>query len=337
MIPQPQPDVSVIVPLYNAADTIDRCLESLVRSRVQALEIICVNDGSTDSSASILDNWARRDARIRVYSQTNAGVSAARNLGLQHVTGRYIAFVDADDEVTPDYLKNLLDAAEQHQADVVVCGQQQHTADGQYKSDKLPFKLFPQLQPADMMHLPAGVCSHLYAVKALQAPGGIAQFPLGIRYGEDTAFHFAQYPQCRRAVQVEENGYIIYYTEGSSNSKAATVVFDMLQATAWLAAQYKQHPESPELTECFVRYASHTLRRIHSLGLHSKQKAAAGTLREILLKEGITQSHLQTLKKRDAATLTSILNGGCGLNLSYYIKRFKKMLRARRKSTPDNK
>lgn len=321
------PDISVIIPVYNAEGTLERCLKSVTATSIEAMEIICINDGSTDNSASLLAEWTERDPRIKVYTQANAGVSAARNLGLQHVTGRYLAFVDADDEVTPDYLKNLLQAAEQHRADVVVCGHQQHTASGQYKSVSLPFMLFPQLQPADIVHLPAGVCSHLYAAKALQSPGGIAQFPLGIRYGEDTAFHFAQYPQCRRAVQIEENGYIIYYTEGSSNSKAATVVFDMLQATAWLASQYKQHPKSPELTECIVRYASHALRRIHSLGLHNKQSAAAAELREVLRSAGISQSDFDCLRQKDKAVLSNILRGGNGLNVSYYIKRVRKWLK----------
>ena len=330
MIFQSQPDVSVIVPVYNAATTIDRCLGSLLRSNVQALDIICVNDGSTDSSASSLDKWASKDPRIKVYTQANAGVSAARNLGLQHVSGRYLAFVDADDEVTPDYLKNLLIAAEQYQADVVVCGQQQHAANGQFKSTSFPFTVYPQLKPSELVHLPAGVCSHLYSIKALQTPTGIAQFPLGIRYGEDTAFHFAQYPQCRRAVQIEENGYIIYYTECSSNSKASALVFDMIQATAWLSNQYKLYPASPELDECIVHYALHALRRIHSLGLHSRQNDAATTLREVLRQAGITQAHLQSLKKRDAALLSNVLNGGNGLTLSYYFKRFKKWSRSRR-------
>lgn len=321
------PDISVIIPVYNAEGTLERCLKSVTATSIEAMEIICINDGSTDNGASLLAEWTERDPRIKVYTQANAGVSAARNLGLQHVTGRYLAFVDADDEVTPDYLKNLLQAAEQYRADVVVCGQQQHTASGQYKSVSLPFMLFPQLQPADIVHLPAGVCSHLYATKALQSPGGIAQFPLGIRYGEDTAFHFAQYPQCRRAVQIEENGYIIYYTEGSSNSKAATVVFDMLQATAWLANQYKQHPKSPELTECIVRYASHALRRIHSLGLHNKQSAAAAELREVLRSAGISQSDFDCLRQKDKAVLSNILRGGNGLNVSYYIKRVRKWLK----------
>ncbi|MBR5195174.1 MAG: glycosyltransferase [Akkermansia sp.] len=324
---QNRPDVSVIVPVYNAEAFLARCLKSLTESSLQSLEIICINDGSTDSSDRILQDWAGRDPRIRIFSQKNAGVSAARNLGLQHVTGHYLAFVDADDEVTPEYLSNMYTAAVKYNADLVVCGYRQYNAQGKYKAISQPFRHFPQLSPEELMKLPASVCSHLYATKVLQTPDGTARFPLGVRYGEDTAFHYSLYPQCRRAVQIEENGYIIYYTEGSSNSKAATVVFDMLQATAWLASQYKQHPKSPELTECIVRYASHALRRIHSLGLHNKQKAAAATLREILLKEGITPHQLQSLKKRDAALLTSILNGGNGLNLSYYFKRLKKRLK----------
>ena len=324
---QTRPDISIIVPIYNAEAFLDRCLKSLTESTTQSLEIICINDGSTDSSAQILQNWACRDSRIRTFSQQNAGVSAARNLGLQHVTGHYLVFVDADDEVTPDYLSNMYTAAVKYNADLVVCGYRQYNAQGIYKAISQPFKHFPQLSPAELMKLPASVCSHLYATRVLQTPNGTACFPLGVRYGEDTAFHYSLYPQCQSAVQIEENGYIIHYSEGSSNSKANILVFDMLDATAWLAEQYKIYPPASDLTECMVRYSLHTNRRIHSLGMHSMQRQAAASLRSILLKHHITEAYFSPLKAKDAAILRSILRGGHGLNFSYYFKRFKKWIK----------
>ena len=324
---QNRPDVSVIVPVYNAEAFLARCLKSLTESSLQSLEIICINDGSTDSSDRILQDWAGRDSRIRIFSQKNAGVSAARNLGLQHVTGHYLAFVDADDEVTPEYLSNMYTAAVKYNADLVVCGYRQYNAQGKYKAISQPFRHFPQLSPEELMKLPASVCSHLYATKVLQPPDGTARFPLGVRYGEDTAFHYSLYPQCQSAVQIEENGYIIHYSEGSSNSKANILVFDMLDATAWLADRYRIYPHAEELTECLVRYALHTIRRIHSLGMHSMQRKAAESLRTIFQQNHITEEHFSPVRARDAAILRSILRGGHGLNFSYYFKRFKKKLR----------
>lgn len=322
------PEVSVIIPVYNAADTLERCLNSVVCSRVQALEIICVNDGSTDSSASILQNYSMKDARIKVLRQANAGVSVARNLGLQHVNGRYLTFVDADDEITPEYLANLLATADEHQADLVVCGQQQIDSAGRFTTSTLPVRHMPHLTPADQSQLPPSVCSHLYATRVLRSPSGsIAQFPLNVRYGEDTAFHYSLFPRCRNVVQIEETGYIIHYTGGSSNSRVSTLVFDMLKALEWLAAHYQQYGMPPDCKACLVHYAAHTIRRIHSQGLHRLQAEAAGSMRRILQTAGITTADLTCLKKRSATILADILHGGNGLNLSYYFKRVRKWLK----------
>ena len=322
-----QPAVSVIIPVYNAAETLARSLQSVVASTIEDIEIICINDGSTDKSGEILSTWAQKDSRIQVFSQSNAGVSAARNLGLQHVQGRYLAFVDADDEITTDYLANLLADASQYDADLVVCGQQQHSARGQFSTISLPFRHMSRLTPAELATLSPSVCSHLYATRVLRCPERMVQFPLGVRYGEDTAFHYALFPYCRNVVQSTETGYIIYYTEDSSNSRAATVVFDMVMATAWLAEQYKLAGSPAFCRECLVRYANHAIRRIHSLGFHSNQSAAAAELREVLRSAGISQSDFDCLRQKDKAVLSNILRGGNGLNVSYYIKRVRKWLK----------
>ena len=329
MIPTPTetPDISIIVPVYNAAQTLDRCLGSITSSRVQNLEIICVNDGSTDTSAEILQRWVEADSRVRVFAQSNAGVSAARNLGLQHVQGRYLAFVDADDEITTDYLANLLADATQYDADLVVCGQQQHSAWGQFSTITLPFRLMPVLTPAELATPSPSVCSHLYATRVLRRPERMAQFPLGVRYGEDTAFHYALFPYCRNVVQSTETGYIIYYTEDSSNSRAAAVVFDMVMATAWLAEQYKLAGSPECCRECLVRYANHAIRRIHSLGKHDNQTRAAAEMCAVLRAAGISPPDLDCLKRKDKAVLSNILRGGNGLNPSYYFKRVKRWLK----------
>lgn len=321
------PEISVIIPVYNAADTLERCLQSVLSSAVDTMEVICVNDGSADRSGEILAAWAEKDARLRIITQQNAGVSAARNAALREATGQYITFVDADDEITSTYLIHLLQAARRYDADVVVCGQQQHNEKGRYSQVVLPFRDVSQVTPEDMATLPPSVCSHLYAARALQTPGGVAQFPLRIRYGEDTAFHYSVYPHCRHVVQIEETGYIIHYTGGSSNSRVSTLVFDMLKALEWLAAHYQQYGMPPDCKACLVHYAAHTIRRIHSQGLHRLQAEAAGSMRRILQTAGITTADLTCLKKRTATILADILHGGNGLNLSYYFKRVRKWLK----------
>ena len=91
------PKVSVIIPVYNVEKYLQKCLDSVINQTYKNLEIICVDDGSPDNSGGILDAYAQNDSRIIVIHQENAGVSAARNRGLDAATGEYIAFVDSDD------------------------------------------------------------------------------------------------------------------------------------------------------------------------------------------------------------------------------------------------
>lgn len=116
------PLISVIIPVYNVEAYLARCLDSVMQSTYPCLEIICVDDGSTDGSAEILDQYKEKDARIRVFSKENGGVSSARNLGLKKATGRFIAFVDADDMVHPQLLALMLEAQRSTSADIVICG-----------------------------------------------------------------------------------------------------------------------------------------------------------------------------------------------------------------------
>ena len=102
--------ISLIVPVYNAERYLHACVDSLLAQTLPDLQIILVDDGSTDGSPAIAQAYAKQDKRIEVYRQTHAGQSAARNLGLSHAQGDYIAFVDADDSIDPDWCQKHLDA-----------------------------------------------------------------------------------------------------------------------------------------------------------------------------------------------------------------------------------
>ena len=110
------PVVSIIIPVYNTEKYLRRCLDSVCSQTLKDIEIICVDDGSTDGSAAILAEYAARDPRIKVITQKNAGAGAARNVGIEVATGEYVGFVDSDDFVDGDFYEKLL---EPHQ-DVVL-------------------------------------------------------------------------------------------------------------------------------------------------------------------------------------------------------------------------
>ena len=102
------PLISVIVPVYNSEHCLEKCIESIIHQDHGHFELILVDDGSTDRSGEICEQWAGKDGRVKVFHKENGGQSAARNLGLDRAGGAFISFVDSDDRVTPDYLSYLL-------------------------------------------------------------------------------------------------------------------------------------------------------------------------------------------------------------------------------------
>ena len=113
--------VSIVIPVYNVEAYLDRCIASVVRQSYSHLEIILVDDGSTDHSPSICDEWAQKNSRIRVVHQHNSGVSAARNAGLQAASGSWIIQLDSDDYIAPSAVAHLVQTAEATEADMVIC------------------------------------------------------------------------------------------------------------------------------------------------------------------------------------------------------------------------
>ena len=114
--------ISVIIPVYNSEEYIGRCLDSVLAQTYQTYEIVIINDGSTDRTGEILHKYAESHSCIKIYDIPHSGVSVGRNQGLQKAQGDYIAFVDADDEVMPEYLEVLFSLQKRHNAQISVCG-----------------------------------------------------------------------------------------------------------------------------------------------------------------------------------------------------------------------
>lgn len=117
-----QPLVSIIIPVYNCEKYVEKCIQSVVQQTHSNLEIIMIDDGSRDKSGQMCDSYAEKDRRIKVIHQKNAGPGQARNTGLSHVTGTYLAFIDADDYVSKNYIQRMVDLITQYRADVVEVG-----------------------------------------------------------------------------------------------------------------------------------------------------------------------------------------------------------------------
>lgn len=117
----PQPTISIIVPVYNAAAYVEQCIGSILQQTLQDIEVVAVNDGSTDNSGAILDRLALNDQRLKIFHNSNKGVSSTRNFGLQEATGTYIAFTDADDWMEPTMLEELYTAITLTDSDWAIC------------------------------------------------------------------------------------------------------------------------------------------------------------------------------------------------------------------------
>jgi glycosyltransferase involved in cell wall biosynthesis len=116
------PLVSVLVPVYNVEDYLERCLDSILRQTLSELEIICVNDGSTDSSLSILEKYKAQDDRVKIVNKKNGGLPSARNAGIDAAQGKYVSFIDSDDFIELNMMERLYKTAEEDKAEIVICG-----------------------------------------------------------------------------------------------------------------------------------------------------------------------------------------------------------------------
>ena len=147
--------ISIIVPIYNAERYLEACLDSLLSQSEKELQILLVDDGSTDGSLAIAKEYAAKDTRVEVFHQSNAGQSAARNVGLQHVKGEFIAFVDADDKIAENWCERHLEAIEG--ADYIQSGYLR-VEDGQTLEPQLPKHRYQFTSP----------CMRLYRREAIQ-------------------------------------------------------------------------------------------------------------------------------------------------------------------------
>lgn len=120
------PTVSVIIPIYNIESFLPRCLDSLLAQTLSEIEILCIDDGSDDTSRQIVEHYKQRDPRIHLLQQEHQGVSAARNMGIRHAKGKYVSFIDGDDWVEPSMLETMWKKAVKSQCDVIISSAQIH-------------------------------------------------------------------------------------------------------------------------------------------------------------------------------------------------------------------
>lgn len=118
--------VSIIIPIYNVEKYLKKCLDSIVNQTYKNIEIVCIDDGSPDNSIDILNEFAKRDNRIKIIRQENKGLSGARNKGIDNAKGKYIIFIDSDDWIEFNMVELMINKIEKENLDIVICGQYNH-------------------------------------------------------------------------------------------------------------------------------------------------------------------------------------------------------------------
>ena len=231
-----QPLVSIILPVYNAQNHLERCIGSILAQTYRDLELIILNDGSKDQSLPVCEAFRAKDSRILLVDKDNSGVSDTRNLGLKLAGGKYIQFVDSDDHIAPDYTQNLVTAAEQNRADLVITPYKMVIPAGVSKPEQVLEKLQDDLgvmsvaRPPEVREygfLPAGIYNKdTFALRLMDKPasyfysvlwnklyrrdiltGNDIRFTSELRWAEDLVFNMQYIQYAQTFVSIATPGY----------------------------------------------------------------------------------------------------------------------------------
>ena len=241
------PKISVIVPVYNVRDYLEKCVQSVRAQTLDDWELLLINDGSTDGSGELCRALAETDGRILVLDQPNGGVSAARNRGLDAAGGEYVTFLDGDDSYYPDHLAMLLRTAESANADVAASGMALVRADGTlYKEIRLPSGVYSGTKTIlEQFFLASGqiygACNKLIR-RSLIADTRFAPFTRS----EDALFCAEILTRCDVYAVSDALGYCYYRREDSATMRAPDARF-VDQIRAWEKIYELLAHHAPEL------------------------------------------------------------------------------------------
>ena len=212
-----QADISIIVPCYNAQRYLSVCLESLRAQSGPKLEMIFIDDGSTDETGAMLDTFAAGDDRIKVYHIPNGGVSAARNLGIRYASGRYIAFVDADDALEENSMRLLYEEALRTNARIVSAN---HTLFDVERNERIPVELPPVEQLPDrivqeiihMHRIYNNIWNKLYDRTLFDG----VRLDESVRIGEDALLNLQLFLRAKKVAHLDAYTYVYRIHESSA-------------------------------------------------------------------------------------------------------------------------
>ena len=272
------PKVSIIVPIYNTEKYLTKCLDSITNQTYRNLEIILVDDGSSDNSGKIADDYAKKDKRIQVIHQKNAGQSAARNVGIKKSTGDYLSFIDSDDEIRLDYTEKLLNLYDD-EASITACGHQykrlkENTSKNLYQSPLRP-RHKNESKKAYILQLLAKdgrmySCNNKLFRASIIKDNSLA-FDIKLNFAEDTKFVLDYLKKAKGEIKyIPEPLYIYNYGTETSTVKKSAIIWKNWQISFdnlknWLGS-------NPSLREKFWLNLVHLRWRISYLRAKKRAK-----------------------------------------------------------------
>ena len=246
--------VSIIIPVYNTAKYLDECLDSVTKQTYRDIEIILINDGSSDKSLKKCKEWAEVDERIKVFDNENHGVSFTRNFGLTKACGKYIAFVDSDDVISCDYISKMLENLEYTKADMSIISYCTFY-DG---NDPLYFKtdintlMTDNFETCFFVNTSGVICSKLY-LRDVIIDNGI-KFDDSIAVSEDLLFNLKYVGFCNSIVL--NNSKLYGYRQRCDSAAHNTVSlrwFSCLKAYKYLFENYKGNSVYPHIVFYYLK------------------------------------------------------------------------------------
>lgn len=260
--------VSIIIPAFNVDYYVEKTIESILNQTYTNIEIICVDDGSTDQTLQILSDLEAKDTRVKVFSKKNEGVTLARKYGFEQAQGEYIGFVDADDLIEPMMYKKLYDNLIEYNADISHCGHDIVRLNGKRESFYVTGRLAQQDKISGIKSLISGsfepsLCNKLYRYNLLHNLFNSDVMDCSIKINEDLLMNYYLFKQAQTTVFEDVCLYHYLKREGSASSVAVSskMIWDQINVKQIIlkdsiGSEYEEAARKANLITCLTRYNS---------------------------------------------------------------------------------
>lgn len=282
-----EPLISVIVPVYNMEKYLDECVASILGQTYSNFELILIDDGSKDSSAALIDTWAKKDDRVIAIHNQNEGVSVARNTGIDIARGEYLVFVDSDDYVAPEYIEVLVQAAKDANADMAMCGMYALFRDVFFRATSMPgvTQIFSPQKYMESFYINTGFFSVAWNKIYKKQLFDTVRFLEG-RLNEDTIIMPQLIAKANKVAYVAEPLYFYRQRQGSimHAEKREQIVLNLLNIYEELIQLHEQKKEmhlcrlaqKVYLNKSFEYFSD--MRQTNRLEIRKKQKKYCGQI-----------------------------------------------------------